>query len=167
MTVDELVARFGLRPHPEGGFFKESHRSVETIGATALPERFGGERSVSTAIYYLLPEGSVSGLHRIKSDEVWHFYAGGPLVVAQIAPDGTVVETILGTDCAKGQMPQHVVPAGHWFGAYPLAGSGLSFVGCTVAPGFDFADLEMGGRAALLEEFPGAKVLIERLAKKP
>jgi predicted cupin superfamily sugar epimerase len=158
-----LVRSLGLTPHPEGGYFRETYRAADTIAAAALPAGFAGPRAVSTAIYYLLEAGQCSRLHRIRSDEVWHFYAGDPLVVAEIAPDGTLRETRLGSDIARGCRPQHVVPAGAWFGSYPAPGSRFCLVGCTVAPGFDFADFELADRAALLRSFPAHRALIERL----
>jgi predicted cupin superfamily sugar epimerase len=156
-TAEELIRAYALQEHPEGGFFRESYRAGEKISTAS------GERALSTAIYFLLKEGQVSRLHRIKSDEVWHFYSGGPLTVARIRADGAVEETLLGPDLAAGQQVQHVVPAGCWFGAYPAPGAGFSFVGCTVAPGFDFDDFELGGRGELLKEFPQAAGLIKKL----
>ncbi|MBI2974578.1 MAG: cupin domain-containing protein, partial [Deltaproteobacteria bacterium] len=152
ITVAELVKLYGLQPHPEGGYFKETYRSSESIPGGVLPKR-GNDRNFSTGIYFLLPEGSVSKLHRIKSDEMWHFYLGGPLTIAQITPSGKIEQAILGQDVKSGQKVQYVVPSGYWFGAYPNAGSKFSFVGCTVAPGFDFADFEMGNKAGLLKEY--------------
>lgn len=145
-----------MQPHPEGGFFKECYRSPELIPRDALPARFGGSRCFSTSIYYLLPSGSVSRLHRIASDEIWHFYLGGPLELLQISSGGKIGKIILGQDVEKGQTLQHVVPAGYWFGARPAEGSLLSFVGCTVAPGFDFADFEVLDPDALSLRFPDA-----------
>ncbi|MBI4236802.1 MAG: cupin domain-containing protein [Deltaproteobacteria bacterium] len=162
-TAEALIQHFQLQPHPEGGFFRETFRDGGTIPQAALPKRFSGDRSFSTAIYFLLPEGKRSQLHRITADELWHFYLGDPLVVVEIRPDGRTTETLLGHDVLAGQCVQHVVPAGHWFGAYPAPGSRFSFVGCTVAPGFDFADFEMGEREALLRQFPQARDVVERL----
>lgn len=161
--IDLLVARLNLAPHPEGGFYRETYRAAEAIPNAGLPARFHGDRSHSTAIYYLLRAGDRSKLHRIKSDEVWHFYAGDPLVIVAMAPNGQLTETILGHDFAAGQVPQHVVPAGHWFGAIPAKGSTFALTGCTVAPGFDFADFELATRDALLADFPQHRAWIERL----
>jgi len=162
ITVAELVELYGLQPHPEGGYFKETYRSNGSIPGAVLPKH-GGARDFSTGIYFLLPEGSVSKMHRIKSDEMWHFYLGGPLTVVQIGPSGKTERVVMGQDVKAGQKVQHVVPARYWFGAYPDPSSGFSFVGCTVAPGFDFADFEMGDRAQLLKEYPQAREVIERL----
>ncbi len=161
-SVQALIARFDLHPHPEGGFFRETYRSSEGLPVASLPARYGSDRSFCTGIYYLLPEGTTSRLHRLKSDEMWHFYLGGPLGLVQLFPDGTLERVVLGQDIAMGQSVQHVVPAGVWFGARPGAGSGFSFVGCTVAPGFDFADFEIGKRDGLIRSYPGAQDVIEQ-----
>jgi uncharacterized protein len=154
ISAKNLIKIFDLKKHPEGGFFKESYRSSETISQQALPPRYKGGRCFSTSIYFLLPAGSVSRLHRIASDEVWHFYMGGPLELLQISPDGRMEKVILGQDIAAGQRLQHVVPAGCWFGARPAEDSAYSFVGCTVAPGFDFSDFELANPEALSRSFP-------------
>lgn len=164
-TIDQLVKQFELQSHPEGGFYRETYRASETIPRAALPDRFKGDRSHSTAIYFLIPKGKFSSLHRIQADEGWHFYLGGPLTVVQISPKGKVEKIVLGQDVLNGQKVQHVVPAGYWFGAYPNPGSEYSLVGCTVAPGFDFADFELGTRADLLKQFPQAKNVIEQLTQ--
>lgn len=156
-TIRDLVKRFELTPHPEGGYFRESYRSPETFQTPR------GARSATTAIYFLLPEGNVSKLHRIQSDEIWHFYLGGPLRLTEIHPDGNRREVVLGPDVKARQVLQHVVPAGVWFGATPDKGSDFSFVGCTVAPGFDFADFELGKRSELVKRFPMQRASIERL----
>jgi uncharacterized protein len=154
-TVDEIIDRFGLEPHPEGGYFSESYRSTEVVLRTSLPVRFGGDRCFSTAIYYLLTGGDKSRFHRIASDEIWHHYMGDPLVIVEITKEGEVVETVLGNDLSAGQVPQYVVAAGRCFGARS-DGDGFAFVGCTVAPGFDFGDFEMADRDELLARYPKA-----------
>ncbi|HVO04623.1 MAG TPA: cupin domain-containing protein [Candidatus Cybelea sp.] len=164
MTAAEIVAALDLKPHPEGGWYRETYRAEETIPLEGLPKRFDGARYISTAIYYLLEAGQRSRLHRIKSDEVWHFYAGDPLAIVEISPAGALKETRLGTDLARGLQPQHVVPAGAWFGAAPAIGSRYALVGCTVAPGFAFDDFELGAHAALLAAFPQHAAWIRRFA---
>src|SRR5262249_11361226 len=149
-----------LAPHPEGGCFREVHRSPVILDAGALPPRFGGSRAASTSIYFLLRRGEHSRLHRIASDEVWHFYAGDALTVHCIDAEGTRHDLRLGLDLARGDRPQLTVPAGFWFGAR-LDGDGeYAIVGCTVAPGFDFADFELADRASLLAAFPAHGALI-------
>ena len=167
MKASNLVRQLGLEPHPEGGYFRETYRAAESIAGPALPARFGGDRAVSTAIYFLLETGQRSRLHRIKSDEVWHFYAGDPLTVVEIDAAGVLKTTRLGSDLGAGAVYQHVVPAGAWFGATLADGggaAGFALVGCTVAPGFDFADFALADRAALLADYPAHRAWIERLA---
>ncbi|MBC7570348.1 MAG: cupin domain-containing protein [Spirosoma sp.] len=154
MTAQEYVRWLNMQPHPEGGFFAETYRAAETIAAPALPTRFGGARAFSTAIYFLLESHHKSALHRIQADEVWHFYAGGPLEVFVINPDATLTTIRLGNNPERGEVFQAVVPAGCWFGSKPAPEIAFSLVGCTVAPGFDFADFEMADRNTLLAEFP-------------
>lgn len=157
ISIQDLIDCYDLQPHPEGGYFKESYRDAGVIPKNALPKKFTGDRHFSTAIYFLIPEGKKSHLHQIKSDEVWHFYLGGSLTLVQISPEGKVDKIILGQDVLNGQKVQHVVPAGFFCGAYPNPNSGFSFVGCTVAPGFDFSDFEMGKCDELLKQYPHAK----------
>jgi predicted cupin superfamily sugar epimerase len=163
MNAADLVRELDLQPHPEGGWFRETYRASETMGAAALPRRFGGERSISTAIYFLLEAGQCSRLHRIRSDEVWHFYAGDPLLVVEIDAAANLKATRLGPPAY-----QHVVPAGAWFGATLADGGryapmGFALVGCTVAPGFDFADFELADRTRMLAEYPAHQDWIRRL----
>ena len=185
MTAQYYVQTLKLQPHPEGGYFAENYRSAETIEQTALPQRFGGARVFGTAIYFLLESHHVSALHRIHSDEVWHFYAGDPLEIFVIDPAGSLTVIRLGADMARGEVFQAVVSAGCWFGSKPAESTvaeftvvqstrgestpgkstpaGFCLVGCTVAPGFDFADFEMADRTALLAEYPEHRAVIERL----
>jgi len=161
-TASEVIERLGLRPHPEGGYFSETFRSAARI---TLPD--GRIRASSTAIYFLLSSGTFSALHRVSSDEVWHFYDGVPLELTTITPDGAIALITLGRDIAAGQRPQHVVTAGVWQGARP-GGSlteGYTIVGCTVAPGFDFADFEMPGREFLEQLFPQHIGVIRELTR--
>ena len=166
VSAAELVDLLQLSPHPEGGWFTESYRSEGRIPSTALPPAFSGDRAYSTAIFYLLAEGQKSHLHRIRQDEVWHFYLGGPLRLVMIQPDGQSSEVILGPDLRAGQHLQFTVPAGVWFGAAPKAGGGHSLVGCTVAPGFDFADFEMADGSSLKKAFPALYGLISEFCRE-
>jgi predicted cupin superfamily sugar epimerase len=163
MTSQFYVDSLSMQPHLEGGYFAETYRSGETVAASALPDRFAGDRVFSTAIYFLLESHHVSALHRIQADEVWHFYAGGPLDVFVIDSAGNLSVIHLGPDLASGQVFQAVVPAGCWFGSKPAPGTPFSLVGCTVAPGFDFADFELADRATLLAQFPQHQFIIEQL----
>ncbi len=165
MTVQQLIQQYDLQPHPEGGWYKETYKSTEYISGNALPERFGGSRSFSTAIYFLLEQGNFSAFHRIKSDECWHFYAGDPLLVYVMQLNGTLDIIHLGNDIEKGQVFQFVVPANCWFASKPAPGSTFCFVGCTVAPGFDFTDFELAKASSLTVLFPQHKAIIEELCR--
>lgn len=159
-----VVRALNLSPHPEGGFYRETFRSMVTLDRLPASQWVGGSRAASTAIYYLLPSGSFSALHRVASDEVWHHYDGDPLELHTIDRTGLHAMVILGSDVARGQRPQHVVPAGVWQAAVPT-GDRYALCGCTVAPGFDFLDFEMPPRRVLLEQFPFIRSVIEKLTR--
>ena len=162
MTADDIIRLLALSPHPEGGFFRETLRAPEL--PFALPER--GVRSASTAIYFLLRRGDFSALHRVRSDEVWHHYLGAPLELHLIAPTGHTLAT-LGSALERGERPQAVAPAGVLQAARvaPASAGDFTLVGCTVAPGFDFADFEMPAREALLRDFPEHAPLIKAFTR--
>ncbi len=151
------VQTLGLGAHPEGGLF------VETFRAPGVVQAPHGPRAASTAIYFLLPAGSISAWHRVRSDEVWHHYAGDALELHTIDPEGVHAVVRLGKELPH-ERPQHVVMAGTWQAAIPL-GERFSLCGCTVAPGFDFADFEMPTREELRRLFPQHVALVDRLAK--
>ncbi|KAI5083913.1 hypothetical protein GOP47_0000082 [Adiantum capillus-veneris] len=185
MQVSRLVQSLQLLPHPEGGFYKETFRDDSVhLATSSLPPQYKVDRPVSTAIYYLLPAGNVSKLHRLPAAEVWHFYLGEPLTVMEISDDGHVKHTVLGQDLEAGQVLQHTVPPLVWFGAYPTKDVQLvkdggcclvkaemsrdsehhfSLVGCTVSPAFQFEDSEMAKRSVLCTLFPHAKECIRFL----
>lgn len=162
VNARSVVELLGLVPHPEGGHFAETFRSPLAVGSVAHP----GERRASTAIYFLLAAGEFSAFHRVRSDEVWHHYAGDVLELHSIDASGTHQRRLLGVDLVWGERPQIVIPAGVWQAARPLpGGAGYALVGCTVAPGFEFADFEMPARESLLEAFPQHRALIESLSR--
>jgi len=165
ITAKSLIEKFNLLPHPEGGFFKENYRSVETIPQSSLPKRFRGDRNYSTAIYFLLEQGNFSAFHKINSDECWHFYAGGPLLIYIIHLNGKLEIVKLGDDFHKGERYQAIVPAECWFASEPGSGTDFSFVGCTVAPGFDFGDFELAQTEELSKHYPQHKALIGKLTR--
>jgi predicted cupin superfamily sugar epimerase len=165
VSAQALVQQFNLERHPEGGYYRETYRSGETIGQSALPARFAADRAVATAIYFLVEQGNFSAFHRIKSDECWHFYAGESLYVHVLHPAGEYELIRLGADIAEGEVFQAVVPAGAWFASETSPGGSFSFVGCTVAPGFDFADFELAAAGSLASEFPAQAALISRLTR--
>jgi predicted cupin superfamily sugar epimerase len=164
-TADDWIERLDLERHPEGGFYRESYRSAAEIGPCCLGAAFGESRSVSTAIYFLLTGAERSVLHRIRSDEVWHHYAGCALTLHLLDESGRYERLALGLDPNVGQAPQVVVPAGVWFGATVDDPSSYTLVGCTVAPGFDFADFELGQRSVLTRRFPRHREIIEALTR--
>ncbi len=159
--VTEYINELNLQPHPEGGFYRETYRAE---GMVSL-QIFNGERNISTAIYYLLEAGSFSAFHRIKSDEMWHFYDGTGLSVYLIDESGNLEVLRLGRNLASGEQLQGVVPAGRWFASRVDSESGYALVGCTVAPGFDFQDFEMAERGKLISEFPQHSDLIISLTR--
>lgn len=163
-NADFYIRQLNLQPHPEGGYYAETYRSKGIIPATAL-EGFSGGRHFSTAIYYLLRQGDFSAFHRIKSDECWHYYAGDTLHIHILHNDGRYEYVSLGTAIGKGETFQFVVPANTWFAAECAAKSSFILSGCTVAPGFDFADFEMADKASLLSAFPENKMIISRLCR--
>ncbi|MDG2991918.1 cupin domain-containing protein [Candidatus Synechococcus calcipolaris G9] len=158
---DKWVRDLGLQAHPEGGYYREIYRSPESIPEAALPSRFrGGDRAYGTGIYFLLPSGQYSALHRIQSDELWHFYAGSSLVIHVIQPDGVYEQLKLGPRTDLGEQFQLCVPAGCWFGATVTESDSYTLVGCTVTPAFDFRDFELGDRPTLLALYPQHQALI-------
>lgn len=159
VDTESLVEKLGLQPHPEGGFFAESYRSADTT--TGLPGRFSGERNFATAIYFLLRAGEKNRLHRIKSDETWHFYLGQPMLIHMIKPGGSYNQVRLGPNLATGEQLQYTVPHGDWFASEVT--TGFALVGCTVSPGFDFADFELAEPSELLSEYPHHGELIKKL----
>ncbi len=163
--IDSLIEKFGLTLHPEGGYFKEVYRSTGEIDANALPTEFQSARNYSTSIYFLLTSDTFSAFHKIKQDEIWHFYSGSPLILYMISESGTFTEHIIGHDFSAGQVPQFAVPANHWFAAKTIEGGEYSFVGCTVAPGFDFKDFTLPKRKELIEKFPIYKKVISSLTR--
>lgn len=159
------IGRLGLERHPEGGWFRETYRAAESMEGNCLPERFRGSRAFSTAIQFLLTGDDMSALHRIRSDEVWHFYAGSPLVIHIISPEGAYRAVTLGREPDRGEVFQATVEAGSWFGASLPETGGFALVGCTVAPGFDFEDFDLGRREELIRLFPGHRELITALTR--
>jgi len=160
MNAEDIIRLLNLAPHPEGGFFSESYRSADLIAGEALPPRYTGPRRAGTAIYYLLTPGRFSELHRVASDEMFHFYLGDPVEMLQLLPDGTSRRLLLGTDLAAGMAPQLLVPHGVWQGSRLVPGGKFALLGCTVSPGFEYDDYESGPRAALLERYPESRELI-------
>ncbi len=159
-TANEWIEQLDLKPHPEGGYYREVYRSSELIPAEALPERFNKSHVFGTSIYFLLNGKQISSLHRLKSDEIWHFYSGSSVCISMIFADGTLRQKTLGPHPEEGETFQVVIPRGCWFGAKVTDEKGYALVGCTVAPGFEFDDFELAKRADLLKLFPQHKEII-------
>jgi len=163
-TASRIVAMLKLKPLPaEGGYFVETYRSRDHIRREALPECYAGGRSFSTAIYYLVTADTFSAMHRLCTDEVYHFYVGSPVELLQIHPDASFKVHRLGTDVLNGMEPQIVIPKGVWQGSRLVPGGEFALLGTTVAPGFDPADYEHGRREELTAFCPGARDLIRAL----
>jgi hypothetical protein len=161
-NAEEIIRLLKLRPHPkEGGYFRETYRSPESF--SGLPSRYRGKRSASTAIYYLLTPDTFSAMHRLASDEVFHFYLGSPVEMLQLFPNAQGRIVTLGSDLKAGQSPQVIVPAGIWQGSRLAADGSFALLGTTVAPGFDFADYESGERKKLIQQFPQFAKMIREL----
>lgn len=164
LTAERIIKLYNMKPLPgEGGYYVETYRAKEGINKSSLPERYAADRSHSTAIFYLLTPDTQSCFHRLKSDEVYHFYLGDPVQMVLIHPNGTTKVLFLGHDLRAGQFVQAVVPAGIWQGSYLLEGGQFALMGTTVAPGFDFSDRELGDRETLLEQFPQHEDTIKKL----
>ena len=166
LIADQIIALLNLTPHPkEGGYFRETYRSLETIPEKTLPRRYKGMRSFATAIYYLLTPETFSAMHRLQSDEIFHFYLGDPVEMLQLWPDGSSKVLTLGSDILKGMQPQVVVPRGVWQGARLLKNGKFALLGTTLSPGFEFADYESGQRDELIKSYPKFREWIIALTK--
>ncbi len=165
ITPQQLIQQYDMQQHPEGDWYKEIYKSAELIPQAALPERFDGDRTFSTAICFLLERGSFSAFHKIKSDECWHFYTGDSLLVYVIKQNGELNIITLGNDINNGHVFQYVVPANCWFASRPAAESNFCFVGCTVAPGFDFEDFDLADTNELSNQYPQHNNIILELCR--
>ena len=160
LTAEDLIDLLGLQPLAiEGGYFRETYRS--RVSATLGP--YASERSIATAIYYLHAHDTVSAMHRLPGDEVYHFYYGDAVELLVLRPDGTSEVVLLGNDFTKGERPQHVVAAGTWQGSRLANGGTVALLGTTMSPGFDYLDFRAGDRDELVHQYPDRKELIEAL----
>jgi predicted cupin superfamily sugar epimerase len=166
LTAEQVIECLQLELHPrEGGFFRETYRSRLTICAASLPSEYGGERSASTAIYFLLTPATFSEMHRLPSDEVFHFYLGDAVEMLQLHSDGRGEVIRLGGDLAAGERPQVLAPGGSWQGSRLVPGGRWALLGTTVAPGFEFADYTSGERGELSAAYPRFASLIAALCR--
>jgi predicted cupin superfamily sugar epimerase len=161
-TTEAIIQELGLEPHPERGYYRETYRSTSEVAS----HRHRGSRAASTAIYFLVTaKEPATFLHRLVSDEVFHLYDGGPLEILRLFPDGTWDVAVLGMNLDAGERPQVVIPAGSWFGTELGAGAPHCLVGCTVAPGFEFADFELAQGPELQARYPAAADRIRRMSR--
>jgi predicted cupin superfamily sugar epimerase len=154
MKKQDLIEKYNMIAHPEGGYYAETYRSDISINTDK------GPRSASTAIMFMITKDSISHLHRLSSDEGWHFHLGSPLKLIEITPKGELIESIMGSSINEGHKLQHFVPARNWFASTSLGD--FSLVGCTVSPGFDFQDFEMAKKNNLKNQFPDISEIIDK-----
>ena len=165
-SAEYWIEELQLQPHVEGGYFRETYRAEEGIRKEHLPPRYGSNRPFSTAIYFLLKSGEVSKFHRLRSDEIWHHYDGSPLTLHVIDLEGLLQTLSLGPSGDRGERFQAVVRAGWWLGAEVADPDSYCLAGCTVAPGFDFKDFELGRREELLTAYPAYREIILKLTSE-
>jgi len=165
ITVKEIIEKLNLKPHPEGGYYSETYRSDEIISRVHLPDRYSGERCFGTCIYYLLTDDTFSMMHKIASDEIFHFYLGDPVEMLNLFPDGSGKLITIGNDLLNGMVPQVIVEKDVWQGARLKQGGKYALFGTTVAPGFDFSDFITGERADLARQYPDFEEKIKELTK--
>lgn len=165
LTAEQIRELLKMLPHPiEGGYFAETYRSAATVPRGALGG-YQGDRSLSTAIYYLLTPETFSAMHRVRGDEMFHFYLGDPVEMLQLNLDGSGEVLLLGPDIASGMRLQHNVPGGVWQGSRVKKGGKYALLGTTMAPGFEYEDYETGQRAGLIARYPGYAELITALTR--
>jgi uncharacterized protein len=168
MTAEDVKKILGLQPHPrEGGWYVRTYEAAEKLGAEAFADtRYGEARRTGTAIYYLLEPDTFSEMHRLKSDEVFHFYAGEAVEMLQLTGEGKGARVVIGNDLLLGQRPQVVVERGVWQGSRLVEGGGWALLGCTVSPGFEFEDYEAGVREQLCDAWPEFAAEIRALTRE-
>ena len=167
MTASEIKSLLGLEPHPrEGGWFVQTYKAEELAPAESFDDRrYEGTRRMSTAIYYLLEPETFSEMHRLRSDEIFHFYAGDAVEMLQLMPDGSGKTVLIGNDFAAGQRPQVIVERGVWQGSRLMTGGKWALLGCTVSPGFEYEDYDGGSYAELSARWPTWSEMIRALTR--
>ena len=163
--ADQWTSYLNLKPHPEGGHYRQNYKSIGTIAKNCLPSHFNGDRAFSTAIYFLLKGNEFSAFHRIRQDELWHFYDGASLILHIISPMGEYTTIKVGTNIRRNESPQAVIKAGNLFAATVEVPESFSLLGCTVAPGFEFDDFEMPDRTRLIRTYPEHRNVISQLTR--
>ncbi len=166
LTIEQIKTLLKLEPLPgEGGFYAQTYRSSHALPQDALPPGYSGDRSLSTAIYFLLTPENYSAMHRLRGDETYHFYLGDPVEMLQLKPDGTGEPILIGPKIESGMRLQHTVPGGCWQGSRVTPGGKFALLGTTMAPGFDPADFELGNREQLMSLYPRYAALISLLCR--
>ncbi|MHC4759074.1 MAG: cupin domain-containing protein [Planctomycetota bacterium] len=166
ITAEQIIKLFRMKPLPqEGGYYTETYRAVETLSQNSLSDKYTGNRVFGTAILYLLTPDSLSLLHRLKSDEIFHFYLGDPVTMFQLRPDGSDEIISLGKDIINGQRIQQVVLAETWQGMFLKEGGKFALLGTTMAPGFEYEDFELAQREMLIRQYPARRELVLKLTK--
>ena len=163
--IEKIVSQLDLEPHPEGGYYRETYRSDGLIAKAALPDYYTAARNYATCIYFLLTSDNFSAFHRIKQDEIWHFYSGSPITIHVIDKLGNYQKHSLGSEIENGILPQLVVKGGDWFASEVETKDSYGLAGCTVSPGFDFDDFEMADRDKLISQYPQHHEIIRRLTR--
>ncbi|MCB4791640.1 MAG: cupin domain-containing protein [Elusimicrobia bacterium] len=165
-TANKIIKTLKLKPHPkEGGYFREIYRSAESLKPGALPKRYKKGKSLATAIYYLLTPGTFSSVHKLSSDEIFHFYFGDPVEMLLLFPDGSGKAVTLGGNVLKGMFPQVIVKKNTWQGSRLVKGGKFALLGTTMSPGFDYEDYEDGKKEALIKKYPKFKKMISALMR--
>ncbi len=159
------ISKLQMNPHPEGGYYKEIYRSGEIYQAEFLPGGFKSDRNFSTSIYFLLDGNQVSTFHRLKSDEIWHYYDGCGVKIYILDEDGSLSEIYLGKNLERGDRFQAIIKSNCWFAAEIIEKNLFALIGCTVSPGFDFEDFELGDRKKLINQYPQHEEIIKKLTK--
>ncbi|MHC4571877.1 MAG: cupin domain-containing protein [Planctomycetota bacterium] len=166
-TAEQIIEFFSMKPLPrEGGYYVETYRAAEKIAQAELPQRYSATRHYSTAILYLLTPDTFSGLHKLTSDEIYHFYLGDAVTMLQLRADGSSEVIVLGHDIMNGQRVQVTVPRDTWQGAFLKQEGKFALMGTTAAPGFEFDDFESAKREELLEKYPDRRDLILKLTQQ-
>lgn len=163
VTAKYWIEKLNLLKHPEGGYYRETYRSDILINSGSLPKNYQGQRNVCTAIYYLLSEAEFSAFHRLKSDEIFHFYSGSPLLVHLINEQGKYFCQKVGTQGEENDILQLIIPCGWWFASEVSEPNSYSLIGCTVSPGFDFNDFELASREQLIQMYPSHQDIITKM----
>ncbi|MEL6917457.1 MAG: cupin domain-containing protein [Bacteroidota bacterium] len=166
--AERIIKSLQLKQHPEGGYYRETYRSIHEIGEKELGNAYQGKRNYATSIYFLLTADTFSAFHKIKQDEIWHFYKGTPIELHMISAEGIYSCVSIGNAIDIGQLPQFVVKGGCWFAARieQNAKQDYALVGCTVSPGFDFRDFTLPNQKELIQLFPQHRKIVSELSRE-